>query len=134
MPYVSVPKDLTKVKTKFVLNLTLRQVVCFGTAALIGIPLYLNTREAIGNSPAMLLMIGVMFPAFFLAMYEKNGLPAEKIALNILRWNIFSKIRTYQTANYYAVIEKIGKEGAKADDADKTKVTKTQQAAKNNEK
>ena len=34
MPYVPVPKDLTKVKTKVVFNLTKRQLVCFGGGAL----------------------------------------------------------------------------------------------------
>ncbi len=31
MPFVSVPKDLDKVKTKVALNLTKRQLVCFST-------------------------------------------------------------------------------------------------------
>ena len=34
--YISVPRDLTKVKSKVAFNLTKRQLVCFGTAALIG--------------------------------------------------------------------------------------------------
>ena len=34
MPYVPVPKDLTKVKTKVALNLTARQLICFGGGAL----------------------------------------------------------------------------------------------------
>ena len=29
MPYVPVPKDLTKVKTKLAFNLTKRQLICF---------------------------------------------------------------------------------------------------------
>lgn len=39
MAYVSVPKDLTKVKSKVLLGLTKRQLVCFGSAALVGVPL-----------------------------------------------------------------------------------------------
>ena len=39
--YISVPRDLTKVKSKVAFNLTKRQLVCFGTAALIGVPLFL---------------------------------------------------------------------------------------------
>ena len=34
MPYIPVPKDLTRVKTKFLFNLTKRQFVCFGGGAL----------------------------------------------------------------------------------------------------
>ena len=33
MAYVPVPKDLTKVKTKVMFNLTKRQLVCFGSGA-----------------------------------------------------------------------------------------------------
>ncbi|MBR2010587.1 MAG: PrgI family protein, partial [Clostridia bacterium] len=35
MAYVSVPKDLTKVKSKVLFNLTKRQLLCFGIAAAI---------------------------------------------------------------------------------------------------
>ena len=33
MAFVSVPKDLTKVKNKIIFNLTKRQLICFGIAA-----------------------------------------------------------------------------------------------------
>ena len=60
MPYVPVPKDLTKVKTKLAFNLTKRQLICFSLAGLVGLPVYFFTRRAIGNSAAVLLMIGLM--------------------------------------------------------------------------
>ena len=40
MAYVSIPKDLSRVKSKFLFNLTKRQVVCFGLGALIGVPAF----------------------------------------------------------------------------------------------
>ena len=39
MPFVPVPKDLTKVKNKVAFNLTPRQLLCFGGGGLIGVPL-----------------------------------------------------------------------------------------------
>ena len=33
MAFVSVPKDLTKVKNKIIFNLTKRQLICFGTVS-----------------------------------------------------------------------------------------------------
>ena len=36
--YISVPRDLTRVKSKIIFNLTKRQLLCFGAAALIGVP------------------------------------------------------------------------------------------------
>lgn len=47
MAYVSVPKDLTKVKNKVAFNLTKRQIICFGVGALIGIPFYFLTRSGV---------------------------------------------------------------------------------------
>ena len=38
MPYVPVPKDLTKVKTKVAFNLTKRQLICFSIAGVVGVP------------------------------------------------------------------------------------------------
>lgn len=40
MAYVSVPKDLTKVKNKVAFNLTKRQLICIGIGAAMGIPSY----------------------------------------------------------------------------------------------
>ena len=103
MPFVPVPKDLTKVKTKVAFNLTRRQLVCFGCGAAVGIPAFLLTRSAIGNSGAMFLMLAVMLPAFFMAMYEKDGQPFEKVVRNIVRAKLLRPgVRPYRTENLYA--------------------------------
>ena len=52
MAYVPVPKDLTKVKSKFLFNLTKRQVICFGLGALVGVPVFFLTKGIIGVSMA----------------------------------------------------------------------------------
>ena len=90
MPYVNVPNDLSKIKTKMAFNLTKRQLVCFGSAGAVGIPAYLLTRGTLGNTGAMFLMLGIMLPAFLLAMYEKDGLPFEKVVRNIIRAKFLS--------------------------------------------
>ena len=106
MAYVSVPKDLSKVKSKLLFNLTKRQLICFGTAAAVGVPTYFLSKGIIGNTAAVMVMIIFMLPAFFMAMYEKDGQPAEKILINILRskW-YYPPIRPYKTENFYHVIE-----------------------------
>lgn len=96
---------MSKVKSKIAFNLTKRQLLCFGAAALVGVPLFLLTKGAIGSSPAGMLMILVMLPFFFLAMYEKDGLPFEKILSNYVRFTITDQIRTYQTNNFYRRLE-----------------------------
>jgi len=108
MAYVPVPKDLTKVKTKIAFNLTKRQIICFGIAAAIGVPFYLFTRETIGNTMAILLMIGLMMPFFFLAMFEKDGLSAENALRNMLRAKFWPSVRVYRTENLYKYLSDCG--------------------------
>ena len=103
MPYVNVPNDLSKIKTKIAFNLTKRQLICFGAGAAIGIPTYLLTRQAIGSTGALFAMLTIMLPAFLLAMYEKDGLPFEKVIRNIIRVKFTRPgIRPYRTENIYA--------------------------------
>ena len=115
MPYVNVPNDLSKIKTKMAFNLTKRQLVCFGGAAAVGIPSYLLARSSIGNTGAMFLML----PAFLLAMYERDGLPFEKVVRNIIRARFLRPgARPYQTQNLYAPFTmrgSVGKEDAIAE-------------------
>ena len=103
--YVNVPNDLSKIKTKMAFNLTKRQLICFGLAALIGIPLYLFTRSIIGNTLAMFFMIIIMLPFFFFGLYERDGLPFEKVLKNIVQSTfLWPKIRPYKTQNFYAYL------------------------------
>lgn len=106
MPYVPVPKDLTKVKTKVLFNLTKRQLLCFGGGALVGIPLFFLLKGTMGTSVAALCMILVMLPFFLLALYEKQGQPLEKIVGNIIKVTVIRpKQRPYRTANFYSLLE-----------------------------
>ena len=84
MAFVSVPKDLTKVKNKIIFNLTKRQLICFGIAAAVGLPFYFLSRGIIGSSNAATGMCLLMLPAFLFAMYEKDGLPLEKVLKNMI--------------------------------------------------
>ncbi|MGI5899705.1 MAG: PrgI family protein [Christensenellales bacterium] len=105
MAYVTVPKDLTKVKSKVLFGLTKRQLACFSPAVLIGVPLFFLLKGSLGNSAAAFCMIIVMLPLFMLAMYEHNGLTLEVIAKNSIRTKfLLPKERTYQTNNFYAVL------------------------------
>ena len=109
MAYVTVPKDLTKIKSKMLFGLTQRQLVCFGSAAL--------------------CMILVMLPFFLFALYEKNGQTLEVILGHLIQCKfVRPKRRIYQTNNAYsalvrqaklekevrAIAEKSGKTGKRA--------------------
>ena len=102
MAYVSVPKDLTKVKNKVAFNLTKRQIICIGIAAAIGLPFYFLTREMIGNSNAATGMVILMMPAFLFAMYEKDGMHLERVLLNIITVRLLRPaIQCYEIENLY---------------------------------
>lgn len=103
--YISVPRDLTRVKSKVFCNLTKRQLLCFGAAALIGIPVFFLVKTTGNVSLAAMSMIIVMLPLFFLAMYEKDGQPLEVIANHFIQAKfIRPKVRPYRTNNYYDIL------------------------------
>ena len=107
MAYVSIPKDLSVVRTKFLFGLSKRQTLCFGGAAAVGLPLFFLLRNNIPTSAAAFLMVIVMLPWFLFAMYEKHGMPFEQYLKCIITMKFKRpKIRTYQTNNYFTANER----------------------------
>lgn len=88
-------------------GLTKRQLVCFGAAALVGVPLFFLLRGTVNSSTATVCMIVAMLPLFLLAMYEKDGQPLEVILGQIIQ-TVFirPKERPYMTNNFYAAVER----------------------------
>ena len=106
--YIPVPRDLSRVKSKVFFNLTKRQLICFGGAALIGVPAFFLMKKVTGNiSLSVMCMMVLMLPLFFLAMYERDGQPFEVVARHFIESKfIRPKIRPYQTDNYYPILER----------------------------
>jgi len=105
--YISIPRDLSKVKTKVFFNLTKRQLICFGAGAVVGLPVFFVIKLLFGAdiSSAVMGMMIIMLPFFLFAMYEKNGQPLEKILKQIINARFKRpKIRPYKTNNYYACL------------------------------
>ena len=104
--YIPVPRDLSRVKSKVFFNLTKRQLICFGSAALIGVPAFFLVKKAAGNTTlAMMSMMLLMLPLFFLALYERDGQPLEVVAKHVIESKfIRPKVRPYQTDNYYSIL------------------------------
>ena len=97
MAYVNVPKDLTKIKSKVLFNLTKRQLICFGL-----VPLFFLLKGGIGTTAAAMVMIVVMLPGFLFGVYEKNGQPLEVVGRQIIESCFLRpKERPYQTVNAY---------------------------------
>ena len=105
MAYVTVPKDLTRVKSKIVFGLTKRQLICFGGALLVGVPLYFLLRGRVTGSAAALIMVFAMLPGFLLALYERHGQPLEVVVMQMIQCCFLRpKERPYQTNNAYAAL------------------------------
>ena len=105
MAYVTIPKDLSRVQSKVLFGLTKRQVICFGAATLVGVPLFFLEKASLGTTTAALCMILVMLPFFLFAMYEKNGQPLEVVRGHLIENKfIRPKTRIYQTNNLYSAL------------------------------
>ena len=107
MAYVTIPKDLTKVKSKVLFGLTRRQLICFGAAVLVGMPLFFLLKNNVASSMATLCMILVMLPFFLFAMYERHGQPVEVVIEQMVQ-TLFvrPKERPYQTSNSYDALQR----------------------------
>ena len=111
MAFVPVPKDLNRVKTKVMFNLTKRQLICFSVAAAVGVPIFFLAKAHLDLSTAAMLMVVIMLPFIFFALYEKDGQPAEKYLYHIVQsMFIRDKVRPYRTNNLYAEIQQKIKE------------------------
>ena len=127
MAYVTVPKDLTKVKSKVVFGLTKRQLICFGGALLVGVPLFFLIRGRVPTSAAALIMVFAMLPGFLLALYEKHGQPLEVVVRQIVECCFIQpKERPYggmfaagnmTLANFYPITASLGMVGYRSYDA-----------------
>ena len=111
MAFVPVPKDLNRVKTKVMFNLTRRQLICFALAAAVGMPVFFLARSKLELSAAAMVMVVIMLPFIFFALYEKDGQPAEKILGHVVKTMFLrDRVRPYRTDNLYAVIQREIKE------------------------
>lgn len=105
---VDVPKDLSGIKKKVVFNLTGRQLLSFALGGAVGIPFYLFTKDILGPDVSALGMVAAMLPFFFLALYEKDGFPAEKLVYFMVRRKFLSpSIRPYRAKNIFHQLEEI---------------------------
>ena len=105
---VNVPKDWSGIKRKAIFNLTKRQLVSFALGGIVGIPFYNLTKDILGPDISALGMVVVMLPFFFLAMYEKDGFPAEKIAYFMIRQKLLvPAIRPYRAENIFQQMEEV---------------------------
>ena len=68
--------------------------------------MYFATKGLFGTQASALIMVAAMLPFFFLAMYEKDGFPAEKVLYFMVRQKILTPgIRPYKSENLFKRLE-----------------------------
>ncbi|MGN0592669.1 MAG: PrgI family protein [Ruminococcus sp.] len=103
MQYVTIPKDISSVKKKFMFGMTKRQVFCFGGAFLIGVPAYLFFKFYLKapSALAMLIMAVLTAPLIAFGIYYVNGIYLDELLKYMVHFFRSPRIRTYQSTNYY---------------------------------
>lgn len=102
MAYVSVPKDLTKVKNKLVFNLTRAAADLLRPRGGDWPAVLLSDAGGAGHHHVRHRMVLLMLPAFLFAMYERDGLPLEKVLMNLITTKFLRPgVRKYEMTNLY---------------------------------
>jgi hypothetical protein len=105
MAYVDIPKDLSEIRSKVAFGLTKKQLIGFGAAAAVGIPVFLTTRVAVGNDIGMILMAAAMALPLLYAIYEPKGMTVEQYAAAWLRFHFIAiGPRPYKNENIYDLL------------------------------
>ena len=105
MAYVTIPKDLSKVQSKVLFGLTKRQVICFGAAAIIGVPLFLFDQRGAGHHHG-----GALHDFGHAALLPVRHVREERAALEVFLGHLIEnkfirpKTRIYQTNNLYSAL------------------------------
>ena len=103
MAHVNIPQDLEKIKSKFALGLTLKQLGLIALGALVGMPVLFIVRSFAGNAPAIFSLFMCIMPFAFLALYEKDGLTAWQWVNLMVRFKLRPPNRLYISLNYDAL-------------------------------
>ena len=80
--YISVPRDLARVKSKTLFNLTKRQLVCFAIAALVGIPTFFLLKKTGNVSLATMGMMLIMLVSVQLNLTPVSGRISDTVFLD----------------------------------------------------
>lgn len=109
MAFVTIPKDLNNIKTKFLGPFTKRQCIFFGSGILCALPVYFGVKAATNTTIGFYALLAILFPFFIMAMMEKDGLPMEIYIKNWILHKIRPQIRLNKCFNIYSFYAVNGK-------------------------
>lgn len=94
---VRVPKEITEYKEKILFGLTIRQLLCFILAIVLGLGSYFLVSRFAGTQVAGYVVIIEVLPIFATGFFKKNGFTFEQYVKLILRHKLGQNKRKYQT-------------------------------------
>ena len=106
--YMKIPKDIDGIKDTVVSRLTKRQIIFYGIGLALGFTTYWLTYKPLGTTTAAILLFALACPFFIAGMYvdiNSKFTLEQKLAI-FIRYNLFPKIRPYQTENIYRKMQK----------------------------
>lgn len=126
MAYVEVPRDLSKFESKIALNLTKRQLICFGSGIILGLPTYFFIKSfEIPIDICTTISFVIMSPFFMCGVYKKDGIPLEKYIYMVIKQKYLRPhIRKYKTNNIFSNLIEVGKKNESISKKTKKKITK----------
>ena len=105
MAYVSVPKDLTVIKSKVVLGLTGKQLALLGSGLAFSAPAFMWVNGFFeGITEAGFVSVAIMAPFVFFGFFERDGLPADRWLYVFLRKFLWKPRRPYRTQNMASLL------------------------------
>ena len=82
---VRIPKEITEYKEKIIFGLSIRQLLCFSVAIVIGITTYYFANKQFGQDAASYIVIAEVIPIFALGFFKKDGFNFEKYVVLVFR-------------------------------------------------
>ena len=104
--YIQFTKDINKIRNILFLGRTFREICIFTVSGFIAFLSYHITKRILPGTLSLYVIVPTMLVASFFAFYHKNNLKFEKVIFYRIKRVLFgSKIRKYQTENFYESLE-----------------------------
>jgi len=94
---VRIPKEITEYQEKLLFGLSIRQLICFAIAIILGVATYYFGSMFLGSDFASYLVIVEAIPVFAIGFVRKNGFTFEKYAALMFRHKFGTHKRYYKT-------------------------------------
>ena len=100
MAYVNVPKDILKIKEKYFLGLTKRELISLIVSAILLFGAFLKFKHFIGIN-SLYIGFTLAFPVMFIGFYENDNIFIEDKIRNLLYFYQNNKPKVYKSENFY---------------------------------